>query len=55
MNSKEKKDRHFFLPVMNYFSKEEKDAMIKEGYEFGERLIHERYQNMVAQYEKAAL
>jgi hemerythrin-like domain-containing protein len=51
----EKEDRHFFLPIMNYFSKEEKDAMLKEGYEFDQRLIHERYQNIVAHYEKAAL
>ena len=48
----EKEDRHFFLPIMSYFSKEEKDAMLKEGYEFDQRLIHERYQNIVAQYEK---
>jgi len=51
----EKEDRHFFLPIMNYFSKEEKDAMLKEGYEFDQKLIHERYRNIVAQYEKAAL
>ena len=30
----EKEDKHFFIPVMDYFTQEEKDAMLKEEYEF---------------------
>lgn len=48
----EKEDRHFFIPVMEYFSQDEKDAMLKEGYEFDKRLIHEKYENIVSQAEK---
>jgi hemerythrin-like domain-containing protein len=28
----EKEDKHFFLPIMRYFSQEEKDGMLKEGF-----------------------
>jgi hemerythrin-like domain-containing protein len=43
----EKEDKHFFLPIMAYFGKEEKDAMLKEGYEFDSKLIHEEYEKRV--------
>jgi len=43
----EKEDKHFFLPVMGYFSKEENDAMLKEGYELDSKLMHEEYENRV--------
>jgi len=42
-----KEDRHFFIPVMDYFSKEEKDAMLEEENEFDRGLIHERYKAVV--------
>lgn len=48
----EKEDKHFFLPVMRYFSQEEKDAMLVEGYEFDQTLIHEKYKQIVEQSEK---
>jgi hemerythrin-like domain-containing protein len=44
----EKEDRHFFLPVMEYLDEQEKDAMLREGNEFDRKLIHEKYQNVVA-------
>ncbi|MEW6664665.1 MAG: hypothetical protein AB1512_05520 [Thermodesulfobacteriota bacterium] len=48
----EKEDRHFFISVMGYFSKEEKDAMLQEGYEFDRQLIHERYGELVGALER---
>jgi len=48
----EKEDKHFFIPVMKYFSKDEQDAMLKEGYEFDQGLIHEKYRQVVERGEK---
>lgn len=48
----EKEDKHFFIPVMDYFSKDEKDVMLKEGHDFDQKLIHEKYKNMVMEAEK---
>jgi hemerythrin-like domain-containing protein len=48
----QKEDKHFFIPVMKYFSQDEKEVMLKEGYEFDKKLIHEKYENMVSQAEK---
>ncbi len=47
----EKEDNHFFLPVMEYFSAEEKETMLEEGYLFDQKLIHDKYKNMVLQTE----
>ena len=49
----EKEDKHYFLPVMRYFSAEEKDAMLREGYEFDQSLIHEKYRRLVERAEGA--
>ena len=49
----EKEDRHYFLPVMRYFSDEEKEAMLQEGYDFDRTLIHEKYQQVVERAEGA--
>lgn len=46
----EKEDKHFFLPVMAYFSKEEKDAMLSEGYEFDSRLFHQQFDFLVGAF-----
>jgi hemerythrin-like domain-containing protein len=43
----EKEDRNFFLPVMGYFSQEEKNAMLAEGYRFDADLLHGEYQSLV--------
>jgi hemerythrin-like domain-containing protein len=48
----EKEDKHFFIPVMKYFSKDEQDAMLKEGYEFDQGLIHEKYRQVVEKGER---
>jgi len=47
----EKEDRHFFMPVMQYFSQEEKDAMLEECWEFDKKLIHEKYRQVVEWFE----
>jgi len=48
----EKEDKHFFIPCMDYFTDSEKDAMLKEEWEFDKSLIHEKYRNMVIAAEK---
>lgn len=47
----EKEDRRFFIPVMDYFSSEEKNTMLEEGYAFDRKLIHEKYEEIVSQME----
>jgi hemerythrin-like domain-containing protein len=46
-----KEDKSFFIPVMDYFTEEEKDAMLKEGQAFDSNLIHQEYDRMVSQLE----
>jgi len=48
----EKEDKNFFLPIMGYFSKEEKEAMLQEGYRFDADLLHEEYQKTVKEAER---
>lgn len=47
-----KEDKYFFLPVMEYFSKDEQESMLNEFREFDRSLIHEEYRNMVERMEK---
>ena len=47
-----KEDREFFIPVMEYFSKEEKDEMLKRFREFDEGVVHEHYRAVVESMEK---
>ncbi len=49
----EKEDRHFFLPCMVYFTKEEKDAMLKEEMDFDRNFVHVRYKAVVESAEGA--
>ena len=48
----EKEDKRFFIPCMEYFSDAEREAMLKEEWEFDKSLIHERYRNIVITAEK---
>jgi hemerythrin-like domain-containing protein len=48
----EKEDRHFFIPVMTYFTEEEKAAMLDEEYEFDRQFIHEKYKAIVREAER---
>ena len=43
----EKEDKHFFFPILNYFSAEEQDGMLREFYEFDRRMIHEKYRKVL--------
>ncbi|OPX96673.1 MAG: Hemerythrin HHE cation binding domain protein [Syntrophorhabdus sp. PtaU1.Bin002] len=47
----EKEDKHFFLPCMNYFTPEEKDLMLKEGWEYDKNLIHDLYREKINMWD----
>jgi hemerythrin-like domain-containing protein len=47
----EKEDRSFFIPVMKYFTESEKDAMLREEYEFDRQFVHEKYKDVVTEAE----
>ena len=42
-----KEDKHFFLPVMGYFTIEEQDKMLQEFWDYDKTLIHERYKQVI--------
>jgi len=50
----EKEDRHFFLPVMDYFPPAEQQAMLDRFWEFDRKLIHEKYRQVVEEWESHA-
>ena len=50
-NHIEKEDKHFFIPVMNYFSEEEQNKILNEGQIFDRRMIHRKYDNLVKNFE----
>lgn len=50
-----KEDKHFFFPCMDYFTKEEQDAMLLEFYEFDRNMIHEKYKKVVDVLQASAL
>ncbi len=43
----DKEDKHFFIPVMKYFTEKEQDKMLQEFWDFDKRLIHEKYQKVI--------
>lgn len=49
----EKEDKHFFVPIMSYFSKEEQEGMLREFDAFDQQLIHEKYRSLVENLESA--
>jgi hemerythrin-like domain-containing protein len=49
----QKEDKRFFVPCMAYFSREEKDAMLKEFSEFDRKMIHDKYKAVVEKTEKS--
>ncbi|HEY9160087.1 MAG TPA: hemerythrin domain-containing protein [Desulfomonilia bacterium] len=51
----EKEDKHFFFPVMEYFSKDEQDAMLSGFYEFDRNMIHEKYNKVADAVEKSVV
>jgi len=48
----EKEDKRFFIPCMDYFTAEERDAMLNEMGEFDRNMIHEKYTKVVEDHEK---
>ena len=46
-------DEDFFVPCMEYFTDEEKKAMLKECYYFDQKLIHEKYLVIVEDIKKS--
>lgn len=46
-----KEDKHFFVPVMDYFSKEEQNKILKEGQKFDRKMIHRKYNSLVTIFE----
>jgi hypothetical protein len=50
----EKEDKHFFMPIMNYFTQAEKEAMLQEEWEFDKNLIHQIYKNKINEAERWA-
>jgi hemerythrin-like domain-containing protein len=44
-------DKEFFFPCMEYFSKEEQDIMLQDFWEFDQKMIHEKYTNIVEDFE----
>jgi hemerythrin-like domain-containing protein len=47
----EKEDRRFFIPCMEYFSREEQADMLREFFEFDRDMIHEKYRQVVVSLE----
>jgi hemerythrin-like domain-containing protein len=47
----EKEDKHFFIPAMDYLSRDEQQKMLDEFREFDRKMIHEKYRAMVEQRE----
>jgi hemerythrin-like domain-containing protein len=50
----EKEDMKFFYPSMEYFSPQEREAMLTEFWDFDKKLIHEKYERVVSELEKIA-
>lgn len=48
----EKEDKHFFIPIMQYFSDAEQSAMLEEFWVFDKGMIHEKYKRVVEENEK---
>ena len=47
----EKEDKRFFLPCMDYFNKNEQDAMLQDFWEFDRKMIHKKYEKVIEQLE----
>lgn len=47
-----KEDKGFFFPILDYFSKEEQDAMLAEFYDFDRKMVHIKYTSLVENLEK---
>jgi len=50
----EKEDKHFFIPVMDYFTRKEQMDMLHRFWEFDEKLIHRVYGDIVEKFESVS-
>lgn len=50
-NHIKKEDKNFFIPVMEYFTRKEKNDMLDRFWEFDKKLIHQKYRSIVELYE----
>ncbi len=48
----EKEDKHFFIPVMKYFTEDEQNKMLQEFWDFDKTLIHEKYKKLIENLQK---
>ncbi len=48
----EKEDKHFFIPVMDYFDQAERDKMTEEFRDFDLKFTSRRYTDIITQLEK---
>ena len=48
----ETENKHFFFPVMDFFTKKECDVMLQEFINFDKNMIHEHYTSIVETQEK---
>jgi len=48
----EKEDRHFFIPAMAYLTEAEKAEMLRQMADFDQKLIHEKYRQVVESIEQ---
>jgi hemerythrin-like domain-containing protein len=46
-----KEDKRFFLPIMNYLSPAEHEAILREFSEFDRKFIHQHYQDVVSELD----
>ena len=50
----EKEDKHFFIPVMEYFTGAEQREMLDRFWDFDRKMIHQKYQAVVEEQESRA-
>ncbi len=49
-----KEDKHFFIPIMDYYTQEEQDEMLRDFASFDQTIIHDKYRTLVEGYEGAS-
>ncbi len=47
----EKEDKHFFIPIMDYFNGQEQEGILKEFAEFDRNFDHVKYKRLVSELE----
>jgi hemerythrin-like domain-containing protein len=45
----ELEDKHFFIPCLQYFTKDKMDAMLSDMWEYDRNMIHVKYKEVVGQ------